>query len=246
MSLDLGSNSSNGWTEHGDIAAINGATALTVAFWVACGAAVNAGPINKGKMVFFLMDASRSYWIRETTNYNADSPHIGTAVWQLITSAVDVVPPDILSWNHFALVYDGSLDVSSRMTLYKNTVSLPLVGTGSPQLPQGSDAATTAPTSLIDTSPQTLQYGHSNTSSLVGHFRVWSVALTQGEVAQEMNRYWANRQTSLLMDCPFDDQLAARDYSGNGNHGVWDPVNGTPGQRQGPPIPYGGKVLVLG
>lgn len=234
MALSLGQNSNNGWTDHGDIAAMNGATALTLAFWVAAGAAVSAGPIRKATATFFQMDTGRRYWVRDP------------GVWDLLTLDGDQIPPDVLNWNHFGLVYDGSLPVTDRITVYKNAVSqAPLYGTNLTDT-QGSTAATTAPTSWPSTSPNPLQVGNANTSGLHGHLRLWNAALTQAEVAQEMHRYWASRQTNLLLDAPYDDQLNARDYSGTGNHGTWNPVNGTPDQRQGPPIPYGGKVLVTG
>ena len=232
MALALGNNSNNNYADHGDLAAMNGATALTLAFWAAGGAAVGAGDISKGTVHYFQMGGTREYQLKED------------AIWTLI-SAENTVHADILNWNHYALVYDGSLAVTNRITLYMNALSLPLTGIDTSK-PQGSNAATTAPTSLPDTSPNALQCGNSNVSGLTGHLRLWAAALTGAEVAAEMHRYWAARRTHLLLDAPYDDALFARDYSGNGNHGTWDPINGTPEQRQGPPVSYGGKVLVTG
>ena len=220
MALGLGQNQNNGWTDHGDIAAIDGATVLTLAFWVAGGPVVSAGEWRKGNIRLFEMGGDRSYQVREV------------GIWQLNSDA-DAVPPDVTSWNHFAAVYDGSLAAANRMTVYKNAVALTLSGS-------------TPGTSLSSTSPNTLQCGNVNVSGKIGHARLWAAALTQAEVEQEVHRYWASRRTNLLIDSPYDDALWAMDYSGTGNHGTPDQANGVPSQEQGPPVGYGATVLVTG
>jgi len=220
MALGLGNNSNNNYTDHGDIAGIDGSTVLGLAFWVAGGAAVSASEIRKGSIRLFEMGGDRSYQIREV------------GVWQL-NSAADAIPPDATNWNHFLVVYDGSLDAASRITIYKNGLPLALSGSY-------------PGTALSSTSPETFRIGDANVSGLIGHVRLWQAALTAADSAQEVHRYWACRRAHLLLDAPYDDALYARDYSGNGNHGTWNPINGTPEQRQGPPVSYGGTVLVTG
>ena len=230
MALVLGLNSNTAYTDHGDLAAMNSAPALTVAFWNWVGVVVAPGEIAKSNVSFFAMNTGREYRVR----------HQG--VWSLITPR-DTIVEDIYA--HYAMVYDGTLDVTTRVKVYKNAASLPLTGMDGIS-PQGSVADATAGTTLPDMSGNGLLNGNTNSSGDFAHYRVWSAALSQAEVAQEMHRYWANRRTDLLFDAPYDDQLYARDYSGNGNHGTWNPINGTPEQRQGPPVSYGGKVLVTG
>ena len=242
MSLVLGNKNNNGYIDHGDISAIDGATALTLACWVRGGLDFPVD-IGKGKegitsdLMLFQVTTGQRYMIRERL---ADL----SLAWVLMSDQ-NVISTDLLDWDHFAMVYDGTLAVTSRVTVYKNAVSLPLVGPDGIS-PQGTDASSTAPTSFPDTSPYSLENGNANVSGLTGHLRLWSVALTQGEVAQEVHRYWANRRTNLVLDAPYDDSLDPRDYSGAGNHGTWDRLFGTPGLSQGPPVAYGGKVLVTG
>ena len=220
MALALGNNNNNSSTNHGDIAGIDGATALSLAFLVAGGAAVSASEIRKGSIRLFEMASDRAYQIREV------------GVWQLNSDA-NAVPPDVTDWNHFLVVYDGSLEAASRITIYKNGLPLALSGSY-------------PGTALSSTSPETFRIGDVNVSGLIGHVRLWQAALTAAESAQEVHRYWACRRATLLLDAPYDDALHARDYSGNGNHGTWDPITGIPEQRQGPPVSYGGTVLVMG
>lgn len=229
MSLALGDNSNNGYITHGNLAAINGATALTVAFWIWGGAAVSAGNINKGALRFFEMDSNRFYMVREVS------------IWDLISDG-NAVPIEI--WSHWCLVYNGTNPATSRLTLYKDGAEVTLTHAG--VIPQGTNAVSTAPTSLTDTSPAAIEMCHGNQTGRMGHVRLWTAALTPAEVALEVHRYWAARQTDLLLDAPYNDDLDPRDYSGQGNHGTWDRLGGTPVIAQGPPVSYGGKVLVTG
>lgn len=232
MALVLGNNANKNYISHGDIAAIDGASVLTIAWWLNVGPAVSGGPITKGTLTFFQMGGSQEFWVRDSS-----------AGWDLLT-ATGTVSQDITIYDHYAMVYDGTQPATSRITVYKNAISLALTGLNI-NSPQGSDALTTAPTSL-PSSANALEIGNANTNFDIGHVRIWAAALSQAEVAQEQHRYWASRQAGWLLDAPYDDALWARDYSGNGNHGTWDLVNGTPAQRQGPPVAYGGKVLVTG
>src|SRR3972149_3178596 len=223
MSLGLGANNNNNHIDHGNITAINGATALTLAFWLWGGNPNRYTQIDKGSLTLASHWTSGQIRVREV------------GIWDLYSP--EVLDHDDGLWVYYMLVYDGTLDVTSRLTLYKNAVSVPFTG---PDMvtPQGTNASTTAPVAL-PSSVDTLQVGVSNTTGKHGHLRLWSAALTLTECILEMHRYWASRQINLLLDAPYDDALDARDYSGNNNHGTWDPASGTPGQEQGPPISYG-------
>jgi len=240
MGLNLGGNSNHGYMDHGAITALNGATALTVAFWSLAELVNSPGDINKPtthgvqtSLVFLQAGGDGSAYAV------GDGNVFTTRLWWLRT-ANGVI--DITRWTYMNVVYDGAADVTSRVTVYKDLVSYPLTGLNI-TLPQGSDADTTAPTSLPDTGSASLFVNSGGVSGSKAHLRLWLAALTPAELALERERYWAARRTNLLMDCPYDDQIAGRDYSGNGNHGTF--LDGPPLQVGGP-IGYGGKILVTG
>ncbi len=240
MALSLGNNNINGSMNHGDIAAMNGATALTVAFWSFAFVAVSHGSLDKATSSGLLTTLTFMQEGGGGTAYAVGDGNVFTTqLWWLRTA--DGVK-DVTKWTYMSVVYDGSADVSSRVTLYQDLVSYPLTGLIITD-PQGTTAATTAPTSFPDMSPNPLLVNSGGVYGLKAHVRMWSAVLTLAELALERERYWAARQTNLIMDCPYDDQLAGRDYSGNGNHGTL--ADGPPLQVGGP-IPYGGKVLVTG
>ena len=240
MALSLGDNNGNGRMDHGDITALNGATALTVAFWSLPIIAQSPGGLKKASSFGLLTNLAFLPTDGTASGYSVGDGNVNTTqLWWLRTGDGVV---DSTRWNHMVVVYDGSADVTSRITVYKDLVSFPLTGliiTDS----QGTTAATTAPTSLPDTSPNPLLVNSQNVYGLKAHLRLWLAALTPAELALERERYWAERRANLIMDCPYDDQTAGRDYSGNGNHGTF--VDGPPLQVGGP-IGYGGKVLVTG
>ncbi len=245
MALVLGNNDNNGYMDHGDITALNGATALTVACWSLAGVAVSPGSIDKATSSGLLTTLTFFQAGGDGSAYAVGDGNVFTTHLWWLRTANGVI--DTTKWTHMAVVYDGTADVTSRVTVYKDLVSFPLWGINYPDPgtpAQGEDADTTAPTSLPTTTSDPLKVNEGNVSGVKAHLRLWLAALTPAELALERERYWAGRRENLLMDCPYDDQIAGRDYSGNGNHGT--AVTGPPIQRHGPPVSYGGKVLVTG
>jgi len=240
MALSLGANNNQGYMDHGDITALNGATALTVAFWSLAFVAVSPGPLDKATSSGVSTTLTFLQAGGDGSAYAVGDGNVNTSQLWWLRTANGVI--DITQWTYMTVVYDGSADVTSRVTVYKDLVSFPLTGLNINDS-QGSTAATTAPTSLPNTSPNPLLVNSLNVYGLKAHLRLWLAALTPAELALERERYWAVRRTNVLMDCPYDDQLAGRDYSGNGNHGTF--LDGPPLQVGGP-IGYGAKVLVTG
>ncbi len=218
MALSLGLNNNNNYMDHGDITAVSSAATLTLMYWMwRANPAVSTCGIEKLPMSFFEMSGDTLVTKQVSS-------------WTLSTSVYTV--PNA-TWTHHAFVFDGALADADRVKLYSNATLLALTGS-------------TAGTTLPDTTGNGLQVGQSNVWGYAAHLRMWSVALTQAEILLEMHRYWAARKTTLVLDAPYDDQIAARDYSVNGNHGTLGTAPGAPTQQHGPPVSYGGKVLVTG
>lgn len=66
--------------------------------------------------------------------------------------------------------------------------------------------------------------------------KIYSVALTQNEVAQEMRQYLPARLVNLNMWCPFLLHTDLKDYSGAGLS--WTSDGGALATEDGPPIPW--------
>jgi len=213
MGLILGNNNSAGQVNHGDIAALNGAAALTICCWRFTDIVASPGDTEKGATAFLWM-GNRELHASELPTWNRY-----TDVYQIPT----------LVWTHHACVFDGSRAAADRIKFYAEAVE---------QTTTGSTAGTT----LLDTTGSALIIAPANVAGDWAHLRCWTQALTPADIALEMYSYWARQRSGLVLDCPYDDGVLARDYSGNGNHGT---TNGAI-QRAGPPISYGGKVLVTG
>ncbi len=216
MALGLGNNSANGQINHGDIALMNGAAALTVCCWRLTDLVNSPGDLEKGSTALL--------WMGNRELHASELP-----TWDRST---DLYQIPISAWSHHACVFDGSLTAASRIKFF---------GDGNEQTTTGSTAGTT----LLDSTGSAVIIAPSNVSGVWAHLRIWAAALTAAEIQLEMVRYWAVRQTNLLLDAPYDDALNTRDYSpAHANPGT--AVGGPPEQQSGPPISYGGKVLVTG
>lgn len=244
MALTLGDNNNAGYIDHGDIALMNGAAALTVCCWRFADSVASPGECEKGSTSLLWMGNGRELHSSEV------------ASWDRFT---DVYQIPVTRWTHHACVFDGSLAAAARIKFF---------GDGTEQTTAGSTAGTT----LLDSTGNPVRIARGNVAGVWAHLRIWAAALTEAEVFLEMHRYWAARQHNLLLDAPYDDALWARDYSGAGNHGIGialpialeevsgsvslesgpgavlteQPTGGPPRQTHGPPVSYGGKVLVLG
>lgn len=130
---------------------------------------------------------------------------------------------------HVAVVYneDEATD-AEKLRVYKNGVFVPATVLGI--IPD-------ILTSTVDNFLFHTDVAGVELDSTDSHVRVWNRALAAREVANEMQAYFARARANLLLDCPYDDGLLARDYSGNGHHGTVTGAIPAPG----PPISYGGS-----
>lgn len=213
--------------DHGDIAAIDGATALSGMIWVFIDTLEVEGAFFwKGNRagntasLFFGMDSATNSTLLWASAYSTIDG--ARAAGQVATGA----------WAHFAFAYDGSgVGNANRLFLYKDGVGLTetFVGTVPASLTSNTDAFQVGVGEIAAT-PTVF------TDGKFAHLRLWSAVLTAGEIAQEMNSYRPVRTANLVLWSPYDDGTSARDYSGSGNHGT---VTGAL-QFQCPPVSYGG------
>jgi len=204
----------NDLVDHGDIAAVDSASALTTMLWVRLGTAVlNEGLVTKGAEAML-------YTPGDGTGIAAGQ----SGVWERTTGngvlAVGV-------WVHVAVVYDGSLTAADRIVIYRNGVAQSLSGT-------------TPGTTLSDPGTAAVQTANWNGAGFIdadlAHLRMWSRPLSGIEIQQEVFSYRPVRTQNLLLWAPYDDGLFARDYSGQGNHGAVTQAVQVPG----PPVSFGG------
>lgn len=214
--------------DHGDIAAIDNATALSGMIWVFL------DTLGVEEPFFGKVDLDGN-----TLNlyFGIDTPTTTTLMWAATYSSVNGARvANALAtgvWAHFAFVYDGNgVGNAERLFLYKNGVGLTetFVGTVPASLAGSAQPFRVAQGEIADTNTHYLD-------GRVAHLKMWSAVLTAAEVFQEMNSYHPVRTAGLILWSPYDDGTSARDYSGNGNHGT---VTGAL-QIQGPPVSYGGQ-----
>lgn len=215
MALDF--DGTNDFVTHGDIAAIDGASVLSWVLWM--------NPRT--------LEAFGYFWSKWEPG-NGPFAYINAS--GAVSMAFDGVgtrgsTPDLLTvdtWAHLGFAYDGGgADNAARLRGYVDGIERVLSFTG------------TIP-ATISTNAIALEVGRLSTDYFdctIGHFRMWSAALTAAEMAQEMNTFRPARTANLFLWSPYDDGTSARDYSGSGNHGtVTEAV-----QFQGPPVSYGGQ-----
>ena len=213
MSVSL--DGTDDYVDHGDITGVDLCVALTSMAWVYWDA-VNAseGLIGKGGELYLYVTAGSLI----------GSGQSGT--WEKTS-----VAPTAGTWQHWAVVYDGSLAAANRIAIYLNGVAQALGGTN-------------AGTALSDQGATTVKVGGNLTglgyvAGRIGHVRQWLTALSVGEIVQEMWSYRPVRTTNLHLCSPYDS--TPDDYSGAANHGT---VTGAL-YAAGPPLAYGAPVLIL-
>lgn len=132
-------------------------------------------------------------------------------------------------WEHWAFVYDGNGAANAdRLKIYKAGVNQSLTFVG------------TIPASAADGGTEPIYAARDSRGSVflngrLAFIKLWTVALTAAEVAQEVFSYRAVRTADLVLAAPYDDGTNANDYSGARNHGT---VVGAL-QSAGPPVSYG-------
>lgn len=216
MALDF--DGSNDQVNYGDLAAFDGASALTIMCWHIFDAlAANAVPLGKTTTIEWQVVSATGDWF---CVFNAQTGKV-----------IDVF--DSQSLRHFATVYNGAGAANAdRLKMYINGVN------------QTVDFSGTTIPATTDVSANIFEVGGVAgvfANEKVSHLKVWTAALTADEVAAEMWSYLPVRKTNLLIWSPFDDEVQARDYSGNGNHGT---VVDAPVQATGPAgVSYGSGVI---
>jgi hypothetical protein len=202
---------------HGDIAAIDGAAAFTMMGWFFIDTLENLG---------FLMGKDGACRLLMTTGPGTTMTVATTAVITGDSAGAAVAGV----WAHWAYVFDGAgVGNAARLKLYKNA--------GEQTLAFAGVVGATLPDAGAE--PFRVARNVSNaifTDEKVALLKLWTAALSAAEVAQEMHSYRPARTANLLLWAPYDDGIAARDYSQQGNNGT---VTGA-AQTQGPPVSYGG------
>ena len=211
--------------DHGDIAAIDGAAALSVAFWVYLQTSENGTElVGKGGAGFTIRESTSS--VDDMAASFPDAATQGRTTGSIFPAG---------SWQHWIMVFDGAgVGNAARLQLYKDGVNQTLTFDG------------TIPATIGDAGTAQLQVGVNQglnafyADAIIAHLKIWTAALTAAEAAQEMNSYLPARTANLILWSPYDDGTNARDYSGNGNHGT---VTGALAAG-GPPVGHGDPVLI--
>ncbi len=222
----LAFNGTDGRVDHGDVNAMDAASALTVMAWVrpatlatGNGAIIGkANPSNYATDDGFVIQRDNSTSLRVLAN--TGSTWAQTTLTGVFANTTD--------WVHVTWVFDGSRpDNAGRSSLYVNGTA------GSPSY------AYTVPAQLR-TNAYSLQVGHTAQSSSwwggeIARLKVWTAALTASEVQAEMPSRLAVRTTNLVLAAPYDDGTQAQDLSGNANHGTI--YGGVTASASPPPTP---------
>lgn len=215
--------------DHGDIAVIDGASALTFGCWLWIDTSEANGGILCKSSGGGILSFSLQQWYTAPTDrigcfFGYSAVNGGYSTTALVTGA----------WHHWMGVFNGGgVGNAGRQQLYLDGVAETLTFVG------------TVPATLPDSGAATVQSGFVVNGATTTYYdckialvKIWTAALAAAEVAQEMNSYRPVRTANLILGSPYDDGTSARDYSGNGNHGT---VTGAL-QAAGPPVSYGGRV----
>jgi len=208
------------YVDGGSLGFLNGATAFTVESWVKRTAGGYIYPI------FFAKNVNGT-WATDAINIGGWSS--GGGIYARIAGAADaygyntdntILPAD--TWVHIAVVYDGSASTNAdRLKIYAggNPLTLSFAGT----IP----AATSSVASNV-TVGNALGSPHRWKGDL-DEMRVWSRALCQAEVQNNLNCELTTAQNGLQAYYKFNQGIVAEsnpsvttltDASGNGKHGT--------------------------
>jgi len=207
--------------DHGDIAAIDGTSVLTVAFWISMDVVASLKGIwNKGT-------GADGIGSRQDDSISAGGILDAFGNGGVQAKVGGLFTADVLQYH--TIVFDGGGAANAdRYKIYKNAVNQTLTFVGT--IP----ATIAATTGAFQTGRWNLDAAFSNCK--IGLLKVWTAALTAAEVFQEMNSFRPVRTANLIIWSPYDDATSSRDYSGAANHGTVTGALQTPG----PPVSYGG------
>ena len=211
--------------DHGDIAAMDGASALTIMAWI------NPDTFSANDAMFGRNADASNYWVLQQGSTADD------VMFQIVTAAagrIGETTSNLIStgaWHHVTVVYDGSLAGDARVAIYVDGAAQTLTYSGAGSFPATLGSYTVP----FETGGLT---GGLFADIKLSHLKVWTAALSAAEIAQEVHSFRPARTTNLIVSSPYDDGTSARDYSGQGNHGT---VSGAL-QVTGPPVSYGAGV----
>lgn len=211
-------------TSHGDIAAVDGAAALTVMAWLR----PDSIGISNGSGIGYLFEKNGS---------DGPSAALNDATMGDIRAYTDTgnsgrtgVVLAVSTWAHVAYVFDGAgVGNAARLKVYVDGISqsLTFVGTIPATLPSSTAAL------LLGT-----PYSGRALLGRVAFLKAWTAALSAAEVLNEMRARRPHRTANLFLWAPYDDGSSARDYSGSGNHGT--AAGNVVGSALSPPGAFGG------
>lgn len=213
--------------DHGDIAALDAPTALSIALWARFTTSV-ANDVVLTKFV----SASGGFRLVVLTGATDFAMQFGAGV-NASGRAVGSIVADGATWQHWVAVYDGAGAANAdRLKIYLNGVDQTLTFAG------------TVPATNINTSGATVFRTGFTSVALDGalaHLMVWTTVLTAAQAAQQMHMARPFHTTNLVLWAPYDDGTTAADYSGSGNPGT---VSGAT-QTAGPPVSMGAPVVMF-
>lgn len=207
--------------DYGDLAGMDGASALSVLLWY------NPNSIT-GDTDIVVKSSAVTVAIRMEQDADDVIVFHGNGTISCTTPGAALA---VGTWVHIASVYDGSGAANAdRQKIYINGVAQVLTFAGTVPSTLG-DAGATSYELMGNASGQGVGFGNGRCA----HHKVWvGTALTPAQAAQEMNSYrWISSRPTIWS--PLDDRAAPRDYSGNNNHGT---LTGAL-QVQGPPVMHG-------
>lgn len=190
----------------GDIDSLDTPTAFTISFWVSvdeAGAAANDGYLGKG-----VNAATHGFSTLANNGGFGFRFFIGATAYNKTTMFADT------AFQMLSVVYDGSGAANAdRLKVYLNAVE------------QTATSFTgTIPATCVDSAAAPLNFGRASSdlgfmAMTAAHLKIWTAALTQGELLQELYSHSPRRFSNLLIWAPFDNGVAT-DYSGNGLTGA--------------------------
>jgi Concanavalin A-like lectin/glucanases superfamily len=210
----------NATVSHGDVPNVDGAH-LSLAFWIFVIAATAndewiAKPLSGAtgwRLPVAGVATTAVFQIGGGTNINATFP------------ASSIVPG---SWQHYGIRYDGTQPSNvTKLRAWRNGIEQTL--TYSVAVPATIGANALALKTGMTVAGRAL-------SGTLAHLFAWAATLAPEEILQQMMMRRPVRTAGLSLWVPYDDGVAARDYSGNANHGTVTSAV----QAAGPPIGYGG------
>lgn len=214
----------NDTVSHGDIAALDAPSAYTFAWWMTND--VTLSDANDRIMQKSASAGTNGFFCRLEPNDDDFKWFINATSW----NGVDFFPDAL--FHHIAVVFDGSGAANAdRLKVYRDGAEI-----------TAASYTGTVPASQTDAGASNLTVGSGDTSFYVGtlgHLKIWTAALTAGEVAQEVYSYTPIKKTNLLLWAPYDDTTAT-DYSGNGHTGTVTEATAATGPAQ---VNYGNAVL---